>query len=280
MNLHQLILAKNACYIAGRKIKPTGIMVHSTGVNNPRISRYVGPDDGQLGQNKYNNHWNQPMTRNVCVHAFIGLLGDGKTIATYQTLPWDHRAWHGASGPKGSVNDTHISFEICEDGLRDRAYFNAVYKEATELCAMLCVLYSINPLQKSGTHGIIDHVGGAALGVASTNRSDVGHWFPRHGKSMDTFRTDVKKLLDMEDDGMTTAEIKKIVREVLDEDNPMYKDIKDVPNYWRLEVQRMLDSGAIDGGTPADVNPTDVNTRHETLKAAVIAVRHQLANSL
>ena len=86
------------------------------------LRRYVGPDDGLLGVNQYNNHWNQdrPDGKQVCVHAFIGKLKDG-SIATYQTLPWDHRGWHAG----GSANDTHIGFEICEDGLTDATYFNA-----------------------------------------------------------------------------------------------------------------------------------------------------------
>lgn len=117
MNLHKLIFTNNACYKAGRRITPKGIIVHSTGANNPWLKRYVGPDDGLLGKNQYNNHWNQPMDREVCVHAFIGKLADG-TVATYQTLPWDYRGWHCA----GSGNDTHISFEICEDDLTDAAY--------------------------------------------------------------------------------------------------------------------------------------------------------------
>jgi hypothetical protein len=37
-------------------------------------------------------------------------------------LPWDHRGWHAG----GSANNTHIGFEICEDGLTDSKYFNAV----------------------------------------------------------------------------------------------------------------------------------------------------------
>ena len=59
MNLHKLIFTKNACYKAGRKITPKGIMVHSTGANNPNLKRYVGPNDGLLGENQYGNHWNQ-----------------------------------------------------------------------------------------------------------------------------------------------------------------------------------------------------------------------------
>ncbi len=42
MNLHKLILTNNACYKAGRTIVPKGIMVHSTGANNPWLKRYVG----------------------------------------------------------------------------------------------------------------------------------------------------------------------------------------------------------------------------------------------
>ena len=191
MNLHKLILTNNACFKAGRTITPKGIMVHSTGANNPNLKRYVGPDDGLLGKNQYNNHWNQdkPDGRQVCVHGFIGKLSDG-SIATYQTLPWNHRGWHCGSGSKSSGNDTHISFEICEDGLTDTSYFSAVYKEAVELCAYLCKQYGLTE------ENIICHSEGATLGIAS-NHSDVMHWFPKHGKSMDTFRAEVGKLLAM-----------------------------------------------------------------------------------
>jgi len=185
MNLHKLILTDNACYKAGRTITPKGIMVHSTGANNPNLKRYVGPDDGLLGKNQYNNHWNQstPDGRQVCVHGFIGKLADG-SIAAYQTLPWNMRGWHCG----GSGNDTHISFEICEDGLTDAAYFNAVYKEAAELCAYLCKQYGLTE------KNVICHSEGYKLGIAS-NHGDVMHWFPRFGKSMDTFRAEVGRLL-------------------------------------------------------------------------------------
>lgn len=190
MNLRQLIFTKNACYLAGAKMTPKGIMVHSTGANNPNLKRYVGPDDGLLGVNQYNNHWNQPMGRQVCVHAFIGKLADG-SIATYQTLPWDMVGWHSGGGSKGNANRLgYIGFEICEDGLTDASYFNAVYQEAVQLCAMLCKTYGIKPEKP----GLICHSEGHALGIAS-NHGDVMHWFPKHGKSMDTFRADVQKAM-------------------------------------------------------------------------------------
>lgn len=188
MNLRKLLLTNNACYKAGKTITPKGIMIHSTGANNPWLKRYVGPDDGLLGKNQYNNHWNQdkPGGRQVCVHAFIGKLADG-SIATYQTLPWNHRGWHAG----GAANNSHIGFEICEDGLTDASYFSAVYKEAVELCVYLCKLYGFSE------RDIICHSEGYKRGIAS-NHADVMHWFPKHGKSMDTFRADVKKLLSAE----------------------------------------------------------------------------------
>ena len=185
MNLNKLIFTENACYKAGKKITVKGIMVHSTGANNPWLKRYVGPDDGRLGKNQYNNHWNtyHPGGREVCVHAFLGKLADG-TVATYQCLPWDHRGWHAG----GSANNTHIGFEICEDDLTDGAYFAKVYKEAVELCAYLCKQYGLTE------KNIICHSEGYKQGIAS-NHGDVMHWFPKHGKSMDTLRADVKALL-------------------------------------------------------------------------------------
>ena len=182
MNLHKCIFTNNDCYKKNVKIKPKGVMVHSTGANNPSLKRYVQPDDGLLGDNLYNNDWNRTGL-SVCVHAFIGKLSDG-TVATYQVLPWDHRGWHAG----GSANNTHISFEICEDGLKDEKYFSSIYKESVELTAHLCEMYGLDPLADGV---VIDHKEGSERGIASRH-GDVGHWFPKFGKTMDDFRKDVK----------------------------------------------------------------------------------------
>ena len=131
----------------------------------------------------------------TCVHAIIGKLADG-SIATYQTLPWNYRGAHAG----GSANNTHISFEICEDGLTDGVYFGKVYQEAVELCAYLCKEYGLTEKD------IICHSEGYKKGIA-TNHGDVMHWFPKHGKSMDTFRADVKALLNKQ---ATTEELSTV----------------------------------------------------------------------
>jgi N-acetylmuramoyl-L-alanine amidase len=184
MNISQRLLTNNDCYKAGRKITPKGIMVHSTGANNPKLSRYIQPDDSVLGVNANKNDWNQ-RGLDRCVHAFIGKDKNGN-VKIYQTLPWNYRGWHGG----GKSNDTHIGFEICEDGLTDPIYFHAVYKLAVELCVYLCKTFNLQ------INEIIGHYEGYQRGIAS-NHSDPKHWFSRHGKSMDTLRADVKKELEV-----------------------------------------------------------------------------------
>lgn len=210
MNLFQCILTANDCYKKGETIKPKGVMVHSTGANNPNLKRYVQPlkTDGnysalvaKLGVNNNGNSWNRSGT-GACVHAFIGKLADG-SIATAQTLPWNHRGWHAGTGSKGSANNTHISFEICEDGLSDKTYFNKVYQEAVEVTAYLCKNFGLDPLADGV---VICHSEGNKQGIAS-NHGDVMHWFPKHGKSMDTFRADVADKL-----AVNTGTTKKLYR--------------------------------------------------------------------
>ena len=205
MRLIKCMLTANDCYKAGRTITPKGVMVHSTGANNPLVARYVQPVEGQkdeaqlkaeIGGNRNANDWNNPGL-DVCTHAFVGKLADGG-VGTVQTLPWNHRGWHAGTGTSGgSANNTHIAFEICEDDLTDEGYFRKVYQEAVELTAMLCKTYNLNP-QADGV--VICHSEGYQRGVAS-NHADVMHWFPKFGKSMDTFRADVSK-------AMTPAQVK------------------------------------------------------------------------
>lgn len=183
-NLKTKQMTRNDCYTAGRKITPKGIMVHSTATPGVMAADWF-------------SRWNKSykageINRQVCVHAFL----DDKEI--WQYLPWNHRGWHAG----GKANDTHIGFEICEpvgfsysggamvgyDVKKNEPYFRAAWKNAVALCVLLCKEYGLTEKD------IISHAEGNKVGIAS-NHSDVGHWFPKHGENMDSFRAAVKKAL-------------------------------------------------------------------------------------
>ena len=204
MRLYGALLTHNDCYLRGRTIRPRGVMVHSTGANNPYLRRYIAPDDGRLGTPSP-RHWNQGGV-GACVHAMIGKTADG-SVAVYQTLPWTMRSWHcGRSG-----NDTHISFEICEDKLADKSYFQATYQTAVELTAYLCKQFSLDP-QADGV--VLCHSEGYARGIAS-NHADVLHWWGKFGVSMDNFRRDVAEKMKGGERDLTEQEVRAIIREEL-----------------------------------------------------------------
>ena len=224
MRLYKLFLTENDCYKAGKPLKVSGLMLHSTGAPNTKLSRYVGPDDGRLGKNPYGNHWNQPKPdgRSVCVHAFIGTLPDG-SIATYQTLPWTMQAWHAG----GSANSTHIGVEICEDKLADAIYFGKVYREVVELFAHLCREFALDPLKH-----IICHAEGYRQGIAS-NHGDVLYWFQKQGKTMDDFRQAVRQEM-----GAPTQE----------EDTGMrYRYYDDMPDWAKPIISKLVKKGYLKG---------------------------------
>ena len=202
---------QSTCYKGTRKMTVKGILWHSTGANNPTLKRYVQPSDTKpaedtysktkwleiLGKNSGKNDWNH-ITREAGLNCWIGKLADG-TVTTIQTMPWDFRPWGCGSSSKGSCNDGWIQFEICEDGLTDKTYFDKVYKEACEITAYLCKMFNIDP-NGTVTHNgvkvptILCHADSYKLGLGS-NHGDVNHWFPKHGKSMATARADVAAIM-------------------------------------------------------------------------------------
>ena len=200
------MMTQSTCYKGTRKFAPKGVLWHSTGANNPWLKRYVQPDDNatdrtewlnRLGKNQYNNDWNHQDVE-AGLNFWIGKLADG-TVAAVQTMPWDYRPWGCGSGSKGSCNNTHIQFEICEDGLNDKSYWEAVYKEACEMTAYLCKLFGINPKGTTVCNGvtvptIVDHTGSHSLGLGS-NHGDIQHWSRKYGKTMDNVRNDVAAIL-------------------------------------------------------------------------------------
>ena len=199
----------SSCYNNTTKMKNIlGVLWHSTGANNPNLKRYVQPSDDDakkreklalLGTNLYKNDMNHKAYQ-MGVNAWIGKAADG-TVMTVQALPWEYRPWGCGGGAKGSCNDGWIQFEICEDNLNNKAYFDKIYKEACELTAFLLNKYKLNPYDTQTIKGvkipvITCHAEAASLGFAS-NHGDIFHWFNKYGKTMDNIRDDVAKIMNI-----------------------------------------------------------------------------------
>ena len=210
MDIITAYATKNDCYKRAQKMTPKGIVVHSTGANNPYLKRYVDAPD-EVGVNQYGNHWNNPisvMGRSVCVHSFIGYDKNNK-VRIANILPYNYCCWGVGAipydkngkelssesdprfdhfGPSFNYNPAYIQFEMCEDGLTDKTYFAAVRDMAIDYCVYLCKEYNI-PVEN-----IVSHKEAHALGYGS-NHGDPDNWWSKHGYTMDMFRAAVKAKL-------------------------------------------------------------------------------------
>jgi len=183
MNIVQSFMTQNPCYKTDRKIQVKGLMLHSVGCPQPSAETFI-------------KIWNKPESSRACVHAFI----DGNTGRVYQTLPWDHRGWHGG----GESNNSYIGVEMCEpacihytggasftcsDHEKAMEVVKRTYDAAVELFAMLCGQFGLDPM---GDGVILSHKEGHDRGIA-TGHADPDHlWMGMNsGYTMDGFRRDV-----------------------------------------------------------------------------------------
>lgn len=178
------------------------------------------------------------------------------------------------------------------------------YNSAVELFAFICSLYGLDPAT-----AILSHKEGHQKGIAS-DHGDPEHYWKGLGMSytMNTFRAAVQSK--MEDyDNMIRDEIHSIVQEEVaaaigpaiaqltqaTTDNitnaidaimgnisgqiteaielrtgRKAHDITNVMKSIRPRIQKLIDAGVINGGTPAEENPTDVNMYGEDLRVLAI----------
>lgn len=267
------MMTNSTCYKGTRKMKPLGVLWHSTGANNPNLKRYVQPSDNDpnrdqllkiIGKNNNGNDWNH-VEREAGLNCWIGKLADG-TVTTVQTMPWDFRPWGCGKGPKGSCNNGWIQFEICEDSLNDKQYFDTVYKEACEITAYLCKLYNINPLGTVNLNGVMVptitcHNDSYKLGVGS-GHSDINHWFPKYGKDMSTARNDVAVLLNTnpqeEDEDMTQETFNNLMNNYL-------KDLakKPIDGWAQADILWAQQNGLMVGDETGNLMPRSFVSREQ-----------------
>ena len=229
------ILYNNPCYKAGKKLNVKGIMLHSVGCPQPNPSVFA-------------RSWNKS-NMNVCVHGFIGAE---ETVITLPYKPGEAiRGWHCGKGNKGSMNDTHLAFEMCEPAnitytsganfiCKDEEAARAMVEKATQnaitLFAQICKLYSFNPLEPGV---IVSHSEGNKMGKASAH-ADPEHLWKQLDMNwtMDSFRAAVKKKMGNPANTSSTTTSSSIVssslvigQEVRLRSGTRYTNGKKIPNW-------------------------------------------------
>lgn len=191
------------CYKSGYNITPKGSVNHSIGVAQPNSSVIFNL------MNRSGAGWG--------VNAILGDFhqGEGKIILC---MPMQRRPWGVASGPNGSWNNSRIQWEVCEpaghtyaggtminyDVSKNTTYFNRMWKLLVAWNVYCCVKLGY------GASTIADHAESYKQGYGS-NHSDMGQWLPKHGKSMDALRKEVREILNDEgDEEVTQAEFDKM----------------------------------------------------------------------
>lgn len=202
MKIVEYFLKNNPCYKAGKKITVKGLMLHSVGCPQPSAVVFL-------------KNWNKDNYTRACVHAFI----DANDGTIFQTLPWDHRGWHGG----GSSNNTHIGVEMCEpdcikytggssftcsDIEKAREMVSRTYEAAVELFAARCKEFNLDPLADGV---IVSHKEGHKRGIAS-NHGDPEHLWSGLGMgyTMNTFRQAVQAAMSGESSGGASSTSKPI----------------------------------------------------------------------
>ena len=236
----------NGAYRSGRKINPQGSVNHSVGCAQPSVEVFY------KSMNKPSAGWG--------VNAILGDFhkGDGRILVT---MPLNARPWGCGSGKKGSWNNTKVQWEVCEpaghtysggtmigyDIAKNQVYFDRMWK--------MLVAWNVYVVDKFGypISGISDHIESYYAGYGS-GHADMGHWLPKHGKSMNALRAEVEAIIngaDTEDDDMDVARFSELFRE-------MRKDLQDNDSGQYSEAARKwaVESGLIAGnGTTINGEP-------------------------
>lgn len=237
---------ENGAYRSGRKINPQGSVNHSVGCAQPSIEVFY------KSMNKSSAGWG--------VNAILGDFhkGDGRILVT---MPLNARPWGCGSGKKGSWNNTKVQWEVCEpaghtyaggtmigyDIAKNQVYFDRMWK--------MLVAWNVYVVDKFGfpISGISDHIESYYAGYGS-GHADMGHWLPKHGKSMNALRAEVEAIIngtDTEDDDMDVARFKELWSEMRKElqDNDCGTWSKDARE-WAVSTGLIAGNGTTINGEP------------------------------
>lgn len=309
MNLVKRYITRNPCYQANvnkldsryvifQQRGPLGLMLHSVGCAQPNALVFI---------NKWDNENYDIAAVQAVIDANDGTVYQtmpwnyrawhcgGSANNTHVGVEMcESKYIRYTGGAKFEVLDRAKALADCK----------RTYNAAVELFAMLCLEYGLNPMTD-----ICSHKEGGKKGIAS-GHVDPEHYWTGLGTSytMNGFRKDVKKKMEDTVD-MTVEEVKALVHDevqavigpaiaqlskatsdnitaavnritatidehieyiVTEHTGKKAADIDNVNVWIRPRIQKLLDAGVINGGTPAEENPNDVNMYEEDLRVMAV----------
>lgn len=155
---------------SNKPLSPVGMVVHSTATKGATDETEVRYFDGG--------------DRQASAHGFI----DWDSITN--TIPYTERAWHAGA----TANSKFIGVELCEPKGHDAAKFNEVWNRAVWYFAYIFVnilKYRIVTKENLMSHAEVSAKWG------ETDHQDPVEYFKSYGKTVDMFRTEVQKQINL-----------------------------------------------------------------------------------
>lgn len=241
MKIIESFVTRNPQYTRPTRIFVQKLVLHSVGCPQPDAAVFV-------------RQW---QTAQYFAHA---VLQEDGTV--YQVMPWDYRVFH-----VGSANAYSVGVEMtepdciqytggatftCSNLARAREQATGTYRTAVELFAYLCGELGLDPYG-----AIISHAEAGRMGIGTTH-ADPEHLWRQLGLeyTMDGFRRDVDAAMqnktDEEDENMTR-----------------YNTVAEMPEYYRAEAQKLIDSGALRGDADGNLGVSE-----DMLRGMIVGMRY------
>lgn len=281
INIVEAFATKNKCYQVGAPLTPQGIMLHSVGTPQPNAAVFARTyntyqPNGQsvcvhgFLQRDGTYYHTLPYTMRAW---HCGGSANSTHIGIEMTEP-------ASIVYTGGANWRDLDPDATE------AHVRGTYAAAVELFAQMCTQYALDPLEDGV---IISHAEGAARGVASRHADPTHLWRAfgltmdgfRHdvaaamaaknteedddmiryhsiGEMPSYYREEAAQLVDsgaLQGDNGDLNVSEDMIRGAIigmryaEARNPRYYSIDDVPAWAREEAQRLIDRGALQGGT-------------------------------
>ena len=160
-----------------KKMTPKGIIIHSSGFEQPYLWYFIQPSNSNpnksqilntIGVNKKHTDYNHTR-RLINYHYWIG-KDSNNNIQTIKAFPNDFK-----------IKDNYIHICLLEDDLNDKKYALQIVSELIQLCVHLCKEFHWNE------NNVLGHSEISSL-------PDANYWLKKYGYDIDTIRQIIKNL--------------------------------------------------------------------------------------